>query len=89
MRGFSKKEGATIYSSIYWSSVTLFRFLLPFVKGKATIKLYCLFSLAIFGSLFSLAIINTIDPIVGMTIGSVFLGISNSIAFPQSLTIPQ
>lgn len=88
MSGFSTKEGATVYSSMYWGFVTLFRFLLPFVEGKSSIKLLLLFTLAIVGSLFSLAILHTIDPIVGMALSGIFLGISNSIAFPQTLTLP-
>ena len=89
MKGFSTKEGATVYSSIYWIAITISRFILPFIQGKSSTKLIFLYSFATFASLFGLVLIYTIDPRVGMTFGAFLIGVSNSVIFPQTLTLPR
>ena len=58
MNGYSTKEHATMYSSLYWIAVTAFRFIFPLIKGKASTKLLALYFLATVSSLVSLGIIN-------------------------------
>lgn len=50
MWGFSTKEHAIFYSSVYWISLTLFRFVLALVPGPPSAKLRNLGIIGIFTS---------------------------------------
>lgn len=50
-------------------------------------KLIALYIIAIVSSFISLFIIHKISPEIGIVIGSVLFGMTNSILFPQNLTI--
>lgn len=89
LKGFSTKEGATVYSSIYWIAITVSRFILPFIEGKSSKKLFFLYTMAIFSSILSLIFVYGLNPKVGMTLGAFLMGISNSVIFPQTLTLPK
>ena len=88
LQGFSSKEHATLYSSVYWISITFFRFCLAFVHGRASTKINVLFAIAILQSFLSLFIIYRVDPETGLIVSSIVFGLSNSVLFPLVLMSP-
>ena len=88
LQGFSSKQHATLYSSVYWISITFFRFCLAFVHGKASKKINVLFMVAILQTFLSLFIIYRVDAEVGLIVSSIIFGLSNSVMFPLLLMIP-
>lgn len=89
MSEYSTKEHATLYSSLYWIAVAVFRFIFPLVKGKASTKLLALYFLAMISSLASLGIVHLGLPELGMILGAILLGTANSVVFPLTLIMPQ
>ena len=88
MRNFSSKEHATSYSSIYWFSITFFRFAFLFAPGKIKQKIYALVIVGVFCSIFSVVLIYFVNPELGLVFGSIIFGMSNSALFPLLLSLP-
>ena len=87
MRGYSSKEHATFYSSLYWFSITFFRFAFLFLPGTIKQKIYWLVGGGIAVSFISLLFIQ-LDSELGLNFGSFAFGLCNSVLFPLLLSLP-
>ena len=89
MNEYTSKENAPLYSSLYWGTMTVFRFIFPFVPGKPSKKLTSFFILAIVTCISSVLLIHFVSPNIGLIFCAVFLGMATSVNFPLTLTIPK
>ena len=89
LKGFSAKEHVAVYTSLFWTSITLFRFVFAFIGGSASSKVYSLTILAILQAFLSLFLINTVNAEKGMLVSSLVFGLTNSVLFPLLLVIPK
>ena len=88
LEGFSTKEHATMYSSLYWVSITFFRFAFAFVPGKPSLKIYILLGAATFQTFLSTILIYHVSPEIGLIATAIIFGLSNSVLFPLLLIVP-
>lgn len=89
LEGFSSKEHATAYSSIYWISITFFRFALAMVRGSPSQKVQIFALIGVVTSVGSYWVIYFVQPEVGLVLMSVFYGLGNSALYAPFLTIPE
>lgn len=86
---FSSKEHATLYSSLYWVSITIFRFVFAFVPGSPSKKIQYLGLIGVVNSVSGYYIIFYVNSEIGLNLMSFIFGFSNSALFPLLLTIPE
>lgn len=87
LRGFSSKEHATFYSSMYWISITFFRFAFVLIPGKVVSKIYALTFIGVTTAIISPFLIYHVNSEVGLIGGAIFFGLSNSALFPLLLSL--
>lgn len=87
LRGFSSKEHATFYSSMYWISITFFRFAFVLIPGRVILKIYALTFIGAATAIISPILIYYVNSEVGLVGASIFFGLSNSALFPLLLSL--
>ena len=86
---FSTKEHATVYTSIYWISITSFRFVLALVEGSPSTKIRNLGLFGILTTFIGYFLIFHVNPDLGLIVMTVLYGLSVSVLFPLLLTVPE
>ena len=89
LNGFSSKQSATLYSSLFWVSITAFRIILAFLKNSSSKKIEILTYVGVIGSFLSYFFIWYVNPIFGIVFMSLIYGLCGSVMFPLLLTIPE
>jgi fucose permease len=87
--GFSTKEHATFYSSLYWISITFFRFALAVVPGPPSAKVRNLAIIGILTTFLSVILIFHVHVEFGLIFTSILYGLTDSVLFPLLLTVPE
>ena len=82
------KEGATVFPSIFWIFMTLFRILLAFAPGTSNTKLKILILASISSGVISILIIYSGHEELACYISSMLYGLSLSSIYPLILTFP-
>ena len=77
-----------MYSSVYWISITFFRFALAFVDGKSSKKIEILIAIGVVQAFVSYFIIYHINAEMGLVMSAIIFGLSNSVVFPLLLIVP-
>ena len=81
-------EGATVFPSVFWIFMTLFRVLLAFVPGTSNNKLKILIMSNVISGILSLIIIYAGHTELACYISSALFGFSMSSIYPLILTVP-
>lgn len=89
LHDLSTKERANLYGSIFWISVTGFRFLFSNVKGSPTTKIKYLGGISIVSTFVCHFFIFNIHGELGLVLMSLLYGLSTSVLFPLLMTIPE
>lgn len=89
LNNFSTKEHAIFYSGVYWVSITVFRFVLTLLRGRASVKVRYFGIMGIGIGLVCLFLIYHVDTEFGLLSMSVMYGFAHSVIIPLLLTIPQ
>ena len=84
---FSTKEEATIYGTIFWTAITVFRSIPSSTLRSTSQKLKLLCLLAVFGTVIGLLFIHNIDQVNGTILSAILYGISNSVLFALCYTL--
>ena len=82
------KEGATVFPSIFWIFMTIFRILLAFVPGTSSRKLKVLILANALSGIISLVIIYAGHVEFACYLSSMLFGMSMSSIYPLILTVP-
>jgi fucose permease len=77
-----------MYSSVYWVSITISRFVLASVKGSDSQKMQILAVIGIINSIVSYFLIFNVSDEFGLIFMAVIFGLSNSSMYALQLTIP-
>lgn len=88
LNNFATKERATSYSSLFWISITFFRFLMVAVPGSPSRKIIYLNAGSLLTVLLSYVVIFSINAELGLLFFSIIFGLCQWVLFPLLLTIP-
>ena len=91
INGINSKESATLYGTIFWISITMFRFIFLFLPGKPSQKSAWMYAGSIFMAVSSLVVLHAypLHGSAGLIYSSVGFGIFFSIVFPLLLSTPK
>lgn len=89
LNGFSTKEHATFYNSLYWVSITIFRMTLAFYRSSSSSKIKYLALVGVGSSFISQFLIWNVSSEVGIIFMTLTYGLCASVLFPLLLTIPE
>ena len=81
-------EGATVFPSIFWVFMTLFKIILAFTPGTSSTKLKILILASISSGVISILVIYSGHKELACYISSILFGVSLSSIYPLILTFP-
>lgn len=89
LHNYADKQNATMFSSLFWVSITVFRFILVHAKGTNTMKLLILFGIGLVASFMSLVTMERVSAMAGLYGSAIAYGLSCSILYAVGLALPQ
>ena len=79
----------SLHSSLYWISITFFRFALAVVPGPPSAKVRNLAIIGILTTFLSVILIFHVHVEFGLIFTSILYGLTDSVLFPLLLTVPE
>lgn len=89
MTGVSDKESATIFGSMFWIAMTLFRFVFSCVSGTPEKKLLYLMIGSVIVGISVLLMISFGEVLIAVWCSSILFGVLFSVRFPLLLALPK
>ncbi len=84
----ANSQTATIFPSIFWGVMTLFRFVMAFIPSSSSKKLRFLLECNLATGIISMILIKTGYALVGCYFSAAMFGFSMSVIYPLVFTLP-